>query len=242
MARAAPPKNKQPNGQARDRGRPRKDATASGSNRLIIEAAIRAKPEPRRKTEARAPGKNQPQPHETAARLARLTVLKTESRRIAGEISGLAADAKAAGGPHYWNAIKRVHDLQKLDPAEAQSELETLVLIAAQSEIRIGWLGSQATMTDILEMDQNKPPAKNLQGTRDLAAARANADGFNSGKNGALPHDNPHNPGSEEFVSWHEGRDEGARSRELKNPSAAARVREATTADATLPGEAEGTF
>ena len=216
MARAAAAK-KAANGAApRGRGRPRKQAVT----------IVPPRTEDRR---------NSPQPHETAGRLAELTRLKTESRRIAGAISALGKEAKAAGGRAYWTAIKRTHDLLKLDPDEARAGLEMLVQVAAQSEIRISWVGDQAALTDILE--QNQPPPKNTKGSRDLAAARAEADGFNSGKNGALPHDNPFNPGSEQYVAWHDGRDAGQQAREAKNPGQAARVHDALAADASLPGE-----
>jgi hypothetical protein len=186
--------------------------------------------------------RNRPQPHETAVRLAALTRLKTESRRIAGEISALAAEGKKAGGLAYWKAITRTHDLKKMDTAEARAELEALIEVAAQNDIRITWMGNQATFTDVME--QTQPPAKNLQGTRDLAAARAEADGFNSGKAGALLQDCPHDAGTEEYVSWRDGWEEGTKIRAKKNPAAAARLAAAATADDTLPGEseAEGIF
>jgi uncharacterized protein (UPF0335 family) len=206
-------------------------------------AAATERTAPRKAAAAPAETKrNRPQPHETAARLAALTRLKTESRRIAGEISALAAEGKKAGGAAYWKAIVKTHDLKKMDTAEARAELEALIEVAAQNEIRITWMGNQATFTDV--MDQAQPPAKNLQGTRDLAAARAEADGFNSGKAGAMLQDNPHSVGTEEFVSWRDGWEEGEKIRRKKNPDAAARVAAAATADDSLPGEGEakGTF
>lgn len=175
--------------------------------------------------------------------MARLTRLKTESRRVAGEISALGNEAKAAGGANYWKGIKAVHDLNKLDKAEAIEFLGGLVEIAAQNEIRITWMGSQASFTDV--MDANTAPAKNTTGSRDLATAKAEAAGFKAGKNGQPPHDNPHSPGTEEYVNWHDGRDEGQRVRDAKKPGEAERVSDAATADATLPDEGkglEGTF
>jgi hypothetical protein len=223
MARAAA--KKAANGAKRGPGRPRKESSESTA------------PASR---EAAPPKPNRPDANETAERLAKLTRLKTEARRIAGDISALASEAKKAGGPAYWKSLVRVHDLQKLDPDEARAELEMLVDVAAQVDIKITWMGDQAAFADVMDMAQ---PAKNTQGTRDLAAARAHADGFNSGKNGGVPHDNPFNPGTEEYVSWHDGRDEGQRSAEAKNPRRAARVKEAATADASLPDEGlEGTF
>lgn len=181
--------------------------------------------------------KNGPSPQQNQDWLARLTRLKTESRRVAGEISALGTEVKGAGGALHWKNLKKVHDLQKMDPSEAVAELEGLIQIAAQNEIRVTWAGNQATLADVL--DQNQPPPKNTQGSRDLDEARAHSDGYNSGKNGSVPSDNPfqHAPGSLQYVAWHNGRDEGQKDREKNRPGEAARVAEAATADDTLPSD-----
>lgn len=185
-------------------------------------------------TEAR---RNQPSSDETAGFLSELTKLKTAARSIAGDISALGNRVKSRGGPAYWRAIKAVHDLKKQDAAEARAGLEALVQVAAQQDIRISWMGDQATFADI--MDQNEPPPDTGLGAKGLKLARATSDGFNSGRNGAVPSDNPfsHAPGSEEYVAWHDGRDSGQRAQEGKNPVAAERIKEAEKADATLPDD-----
>lgn len=212
MAKASTPTN---GTQKRGRGRPRKDGSAPSLNSTA--------PKPT----------NKPNATQNAEWLAEYTRLKTEARSVSGSIAALGARVKSGGGD--WKNLKKVHDLKKLEPDEARAELEGLVALAAQNDIRVTWMGDQAALTDVLE--QNQPPPKNTSGSRDLAAARAHADGFNSGKHGAVPHDNPHQPGSEEFVSWHDGRDEGAAAASAKNPGRAARVSAAQTADATLPSD-----
>lgn len=225
MARKA-----QANGTGKKKSAGRKSAAATEGTAPRKQAAAAAEPKKG----------NRPQPHETADRLARLTRLKTESRRIAGEISVLSQECKKAGGPAYWKALTKTHDLKKLDAALARAEIEALIEVAAQNDIRITWMGNQAAFTDFME--QATPPAKNLEGTRDLAAARAEGDGFNSGKAGGLLKDCPHDPGTEEFVMWRDGWEEGQKLWAKKNPTIAGRVEGAASADASLPGEAEGTF
>lgn len=182
---------------------------------------------------------NSPTPEETSQFLAEFTRLKTQARRVAGDISALGKQVKGRGGPAYWKALKDIHDLKKMDPDEARAQLEALVTVAAQQEIRIGWIGNQATFADIME--QNQPPAKNTKGSRDLAAARAEADGYNSGKNGAVPSDNPfrHAPGSEEYAAWHNGRDSGAADAARRNGPQAQRIADAAEADDSLPDDDE---
>lgn len=230
MGRPAGSKNK---GAARKAGR---KARANGTT---------PPPEPREaagmkpaESAAPAPKANAPTPDETARFLASLTRLKTEAQRISGEISALGRSVKARGGPAYWKALKDVHDLNKLDPDEARAQLEALVTVAAQQDIRITWMGNQATFADIME--QNQPP-KNTEGSRDLAEARAEADGYNSGKNGAVPSDNPwrHKPGSPEYVAWHNGRDSGAADAARRNGPQAQRIAGAAEADASLPDDGE---
>ncbi len=181
--------------------------------------------------------RNQPSPEETAQFLSELTTLKTAARSIAGDISALGGRVKGRGGPAYWRSIKRQHDRAKMDPAEARADLEADVMVAAQMGIRISWMGDQATFADIME--QTPEPAPASFGAQSLAVARAHSDGFNSGRNGAVPHDNPfaHKPGSPEYVAWHNGRDEGALAKDGKNPVSAERIKQAETADATLPSD-----
>lgn len=176
---------------------------------------------------------NGPTPEQEAETLAELIRLDTESARIAQAKSTVLNRFEKQGGDK--KVIKAVKALLMQDKREAQAYLEKLFRTARNADIKVSWDEDtgQATLTDVME-----PPTKNTQGTRDLAAARAHADGFNSGLNGAPPHANPfsHKPGSEEYVSWLDGRDEGQRTREAKS-GLGDRIAEAATADASLPAE-----
>ena len=196
-------------------------------------AAAAAAPKPPEKKS------NQPTPAERAEWLAELTRLETAKQRISGETSALATRVKEKGGVKAWKSLKVVHGYKKLDQAEAVALLEDLVVAAAQQDIRISWMGSQATFADIMEQPEAQPPAKNTTGSRDLAAAKAEMDGYNSGKHGAVPSDNPfrHAPGSAEYVSWHNGRDSGEADRQGKKPAETKRLKDSIAADSTLPDE-----
>lgn len=181
--------------------------------------------------------KNGPSSAQTREWLSEYTRLKTQARSIAGDISALGSKVKAAAGQTHWKNLKKRHDLMKMDKSEALAELENLVTQMAEEGVRISWMGNQATMADVL--DQQQAPPKNTEGTRDLDEARAHSDGYNSGYNGSIPSDNPfrHIPGSGQYVAWHNGRDEGQMDREKRKPGEATRVKEAMTADATLPSD-----
>lgn len=214
----------------------RKRANGAAMKKGARAATASAEREAPRKQAASTPQRrNQPSPEQNAEWLAKLTRLKTQARSIAGDISSLGSEIKGTAGDTHWKSIKTLHDLMKLDPDEARQRLESLVTVAAQQEIRISWMGNQATFTDVME--QTQAPAKNTTGTRDLDAARAESDGFNSGKNGAAPSDNPHPPGSIKYVSWHDGRDSGQQARETKDPKTAARISDAKGADDRLPSD-----
>lgn len=182
---------------------------------------------------------NQPTPEERAGWLAELTTLETAKQRIAGDTSALAQRVKAKGGVKAWKSLKAVHSYKKLDRDEAIALLEDLVVAAAQVDIRISWMGNQATFADIMEQPAAQSAPIASIGAESLAVARAHSDGYNSGKRGAVPSDNPHahKPGSAEYVAWHNGRDDGDSDRQKTKPAEASRLKDALAADATLPGE-----
>jgi len=170
-----------------------------------------------------APASNGPSQQRTKEVLAEYTRLETEGARINQAKSTLLNGYEREGGSK--KNLKRVHALMKLDPREAQAELEGLLRLSHGVGIVVRFQDDgQGTIMDYL--DAETAPAKNTQGDRDLAAARAHSDGYNSGLTGAAPSDNPfsHQPGSEEFVEWHNGRDEGQRDRMAKRPELGSRV------------------
>lgn len=208
-----------------------------------VEAAPEAEPAPRGRGRPRKDraGTNGPDANMRAETLAAYTTLKTSSQRIAGEVSALMARYKAAGGD--VKALKFAHGLTKLDVREASAHLEKMVQHAGDIGVRVSWEeGGQGSLADVMEAPAANRQGTVLNGAHDLSKARAHSDGYNSGLNGSMPQDNPFSakPGSEEFVSWHDGRDEGQRDREVRNVPQAQRAVAASLADHSLPGDSIG--
>lgn len=163
------------------------------------------------------PQRNGPSPEERAACLAEYTRLTTEGQRVNQAKSTLLKNFEKSGGKP--KTLKMMHALLKLDSREAQVEVESYLSYAIGFNIKVSWApNGQSSLVEALG-EEARAPAKNTEGSRDLAAARAHADGYNSGMQGAVPSDNPHRdrPGSEEYVQWHNGRDEGDAARKGTN-------------------------
>lgn len=184
---------------------------------------------------AGAPDKkhNGPTSEMQAQWLARLTELKGQAARVSGNTAALKTEMKAAGG--NWKVLNLTYQLVNMDPEDATALVEGVVASAIQNEIAISWVGGQATMLDIIKA--NEPVAPQSTSKKQLAVARANMDGYNSGRLGAPPSDNKFPPGSEEYVAWHDGRDDGQRDREGRKPTEAARFEASKAADDSLPDD-----
>jgi hypothetical protein len=203
------------------RGRPRK-VPANGSDAAPQQAA-----------------NNGPTNDQIAEALADYTTMETQAARVRQGIKTMLDNFEKLGGDKA--ELKALHKSMKLDPREAQAKLERRLRYHAGQGIVVSWTDTgQGTVIDQLGPEM-QAPAKNTKGQRDLAAARAHSDGYNSGLRGSVPSDNPFsaNPGSEEYVQWHDGRDDGQRDREAKNPALRDRIAAAAIADASLPAGAE---
>jgi hypothetical protein len=178
---------------------------------------------------------NGPTNDRIAAVLAEYTVLDTSGARVRQQIKTLLDAFDKEGGNR--KSLKRLHRSMKLDMREAQAELERDVRYHAGQGIALSWLdnGQGSALAEL--GPEMKAPDKNTKGARALAAARAHSDGYNAGKVGGVPSNNPYsaNPGSEEYVQWHDGRDDGQRDREAANPALRDRIAAAALADASLP-------
>lgn len=165
-----------------------------------------------------APPPNGPTPEDEAHTLAELIRLDTAQAQINQERSTLLARFEKKGGDK--KAIKAIKVLLSRDKREAEAHLAALGRYGRNAGIKITWQGDQSALTDVLA-DPAGTPARKTDGDRDLAAARAHSDGYNSGMRGAVPSDNPHRnkPGSVEYVEWHNGRDEGQRAKEGAQPA-----------------------
>jgi ribosome modulation factor len=178
---------------------------------------------------------NGPSAERIAEVLAIYTENMTASRRIAQANNTLLTAFEKEGGDKA--ELKALHASLKLSHNEAVAKLERRIRYHAMQDIRVSWEPSgQANVLDALGPEQ-RAPDKNTKGQRDLSAARAHADGYNSGLNGGVPSDNPfaHAPGSEEYVRWHDGRDEGQQDRVRKNGPLSDRIAAAAVADAAMP-------
>lgn len=174
---------------------------------------------------------NGPTPDQQAETLAELIRLDTESAKL-GQVKATVLNRFEKWGGNK-KQIKAVKALLMLDGREAQVNIETLLHYSANAGIEVRWQADgQSTLVDSLEP---ATPRRKTDGDRDRDSAKAHADGFNSGKVGGVPHDNPFKPGSIEYVSWHDGRDDGQRAREGKTPGLSDRIAESRTADASMP-------
>lgn len=165
--------------------------------------------------------------------LAEYTRLTTEGQRVNQAKSTLLTAFTKEGGD--TKALKSLHASLKLDPAEAAAKLTTLVQYHAGVNIKVKFGDDgQGSVLDDLGPEQPTPPS---DGDKLLSVARAHSDGYNCGRSGATPSDNPfqHQIGSEEYVNWHNGRDEGQADRLKRRPALEARVAASATADAAMP-------
>lgn len=182
---------------------------------------------------------NGPTNERIAEVLADYTSLDTAGARIRQQVKTLLDGFEKEGGDKA--ELKALHKSMKLDPREAQAKLERRLRYHAGQGIVVSWMeNGQGTVVGLLGPEA-KAPDKGSKASKQLAAARAHSDGYNSGLRGGVPSDNPFNanPGSEEYVQWHDGRDDGQRDREARNPGLRDRIAAAAVADASLPAAAE---
>jgi hypothetical protein len=209
---------------ARGPGRPRKNAQTEASTT----AAPNGSAPPKQAS-------NGPTNDQITAALADYTSLDTQAARLRQSIKTLLDSFEKLGGDKA--ELKALHKSLKLDPREAVAKLERRIRYHAGQGITLSWLANgQGTVLDSLGPEV-KAPDKQSAADLQLAAVRAHTDGYNSGLRGAVPSDNPFSaaPGSEQYVQWHDGRDDGQRDREAKNPVLQDRIAQAAAADATLP-------
>lgn len=178
---------------------------------------------------------NGPTNDRITAVLADYTTLDTQMARIRQSVKTLLDGFEKEGGDKA--ELKALHKSLRLDPREAQAKLERRLRYHAGQGIVVSWLqNGQGTV--IAELGPEvKAPDKKTTNDQKLAAAQAHSRGYNDGLAGGVPADNPfaHAPGSEEYVQWHDGRDDGQRDREAKNPALRDRIATAAVADASLP-------
>ena len=160
------------------------------------------------------PKGNGPSPADKKNALAEYTLLKTESARISQQIAAMLARFDALGGDRKM--LKTMHSLSMLEKSEARSFVENIQVYAIDLDIVEVEADGQANFNGLFggARDPNLPLPKTQEDTdasARLKAARAYSDGYNSGASGMKLGDNPfaHDPGSEAFVQWRNGLEDG---------------------------------
>lgn len=126
-------------------------------------------------------------------------------------------------------AIKKAYRRRNMDESEVRAELED-ELHYSRVLGQIEWdKGGQGSFVQAMGAAPAPKLSSDAQGQ--LAKARAHADGYNSGKRGAKVSDVPgqYKPGSETYVAWRDGWQDGSADREAKQPGAAKVVKASTT-------------
>ena len=124
----------------------------------------------------------------------------TAMARIRQKGSEIKKRVEKAGGD--WAAFKAVFKATKLSNNAAQEALETLVKYHAIINVRVSWESNgQGTLDDVLEPMLEKDP----EVTRNFEEARAESDGYNSGRAKGTREDNPYPPGTKNHVAWDKG-------------------------------------
>ena len=170
-------------------------------------------------------------PEQTLEFLGEWAVFQLRAQRLTADKAEWAGRVKGKGGNPV--NLKRVAKWQDMDSAEASKELTDLMAMARQAGINTTWeADGQAAFADF--MQDNEPAAPTTSGSRQLHAARAMGDGYNSGKQGGNADGNPNLPGSEEFVAWENGFGDGRADRERVKAAKPQKDNEKVAANASV--------
>lgn len=168
---------------------------------------------------AETPASNGPSQADFEGTLSEYTELKTASQRLAQKMKTALAAYENKGGD--VDEIKFAHKMAKLDKGEARAKVQRMNRAAVWSGIIEYEANGQANFTATFT---EAPKKQSTEAGARLARARAHADGYNSGKSGGSIDASPFNdkPGSEEFVAWRDGWNDGHDDYVLTHPDEAA--------------------
>lgn len=187
------------------------EAQAEGA---AAEADIDDKPKRGRGRPPKPKG-NGPSPAEKKEALAEYTLLKTEAARISQQIAAMLTRFEALGGDRKM--LKLMHTLSMVEKSEARAYIQNAQTYAIDLDIIEVEPDGQVNFNGLFgggARDPNLPLPKTSEdmdaGAR-LKAAQAYSDGYKSGTSGGKLGDNPHahDPGSEAFVQWRSGLEDG---------------------------------
>jgi hypothetical protein len=173
------------------------------------------------------PKGNGPSAADKKEALAEYTLLKTESARISQQIAAMLTRYETMGGNR--KTLKMMHTLSMLEKSEARAFVNAINADAIDLDIIEVEPDGQANFNGLFggTRDPNLPQT-DLDRSADarLAAAQAYSAGYKSGTNGARLGDNPfaHDPGSESFVQWRSGLEDGLRDAALATGMGTERV------------------
>ena len=154
-----------------------------------------------------------PTPQEKRAALDQYSEIKRSIASLSRQARTVLKDHEAQGGD--GKMIMAMWKLESLTSGEAEAHVARYFEYARDIGIRVHFETSgQGALTDMLASPGAAAPSLDAEAA--LQAARAYSDGYNSGRNGAAPSDNPHHPGTEPYIKWHNGRDDGQREKEGK--------------------------
>lgn len=161
------------------------------------------------------PKGNGPSPAEKKEALAEYTLLKTEAARISQQIAAMLTRFEALGGDRKM--LKLMHTLSMVEKSEARAYIQNAQTYAIDLDIIEVEPDGQANFNGLFgggARDPNLPlpkAAEDMDAGARLKAAQAYSDGYKSGTSGGKLGDNPHahDPGSEAFVQWRSGLEDG---------------------------------
>lgn len=131
--------------------------------------------------------------------------IDTAMARVRQKGSDLKKRVEKDGGD--WKSFKATYAATQLSENEARERLDNLVKYHALINIRVSWEeNGQGTLDEVLEEAVEKSVTKARDGSeRDFEEARAESDGYNSGRTKGTVDDNPFPPGSARHVAWIKG-------------------------------------
>jgi hypothetical protein len=153
---------------------------------------------------------------------AEYTQLNTEAARLAQKTAAMLGRYQRQGV--NVRSIKRAHKAGRSDAAAASAQLRTDV----RYQIILGILKpaddewTRAVVQSEMFADLAETPRVDPR----LSKARAQSDGYNTGRHGGEGAENPHPPGTAEHLAWNQGHRDGVADRALK--PAKPRVADAT--------------
>lgn len=164
-----------------------------------------------------APAGSNTDPDKVAACYAEYASLMTDQARVAQRMAAMFARYEKDGGVDK-KAVKHAYSLASKDPAEAtRQHARNSEYVAILGIITVEANG-QSGVSEAFAPRVAKP---STAAQAQLNAARAHADGYNTGLAGGEIGNCQHSPGSEEFVSWRDGWSDGNADRLARNPEKA---------------------